>query len=79
MIYKTYRTLVFKQMRSLMVFTAGQPVFEVFKILNEINRLAEIIKKINAMQPNELLLSVDFENVIYESNINYPLIVEIEC
>lgn len=77
--YKTYRTLVFKEMRSLMLFTSAQPVFETFKILSEINRLADVIKRIDAMQPFELNNRIERTTEVFESMINKPLTVEYDA
>lgn len=75
MMYKTYRTYLLKQMRSLMLFTSAQPVFETFKVLSEINRLAEEIKRIDAMPPLEINKPIQMQEIVLESIINKPLII----
>lgn len=79
MLYKTYRTLVFKEMRSLMAICEGQPMFETFKILSEINRLADVIKRIDSMPPLDLNNRIERTTEVFESIINRPLMIEYDA
>ncbi len=54
----------------------GKPAFETFKVLSEINRLAEEIKRIDAMPPLELNKHIEATTEVFESIMNEPLIIK---